>query len=88
MSVRLVGVKRRSEGMTMGSLEETTSWNDQEDGMMKGKCGGRQRLKHVDGDVPLCMRNKDEEREGIVKDREGERKRRRLHCACEAKKMN
>ena len=28
---------------------------------MKGKGGGRQRLKHVDGDVPLCMRNKDED---------------------------
>ena len=61
MSVRLVGIKRRSEGMTMRSHEETTSWNDQEDGMMKGKGGGRQRLKHFDGDVPLCMRNKDEE---------------------------
>ena len=45
----------------MRSHEETALWNDQEDGMMKGKGGGRQRLKHVVGDVPLYMRNKDEE---------------------------
>ena len=37
VSVRLLGIKRRSEGMAMSSHEETSSWNDQEDGMMKGK---------------------------------------------------
>ena len=37
VSVRLLGIKRRSEGMAMSSHEETTLWNDQEDGMMKGK---------------------------------------------------
>ena len=40
---------------------------DQEDERTKGKGGGRQRLKHVDGDVPLCMQNNDEERESELK---------------------
>ena len=57
-----MGIKRRRGGMAMSSHEETAFWNDQEDGMIKGNGGGKQRLKHVDGDVPLCMRNKDEER--------------------------
>ena len=66
VSVRLLGIKRRSEGMAMSSHEETSLWNGQEDGMMKGEGGGRQRLKHVVGDVPMCMRNKDEEWESAL----------------------
>ena len=30
---------------------------------MKGEGGGRQSLKHIDGDVPKCMRNKGEDDE-------------------------
>ena len=43
------------EGMTLCSQDETTTHKDQEDEWVKGS------LKHIDGDVPVCMRNKDEE---------------------------
>ena len=61
VSSRAVGIKRRSEGMTMSSHGDTTL-------RMKGKGGGRQRLKHVDGGVPLCMRSKDDEKESKPKE--------------------
>ena len=34
----------------------------------RSKCegGGRQRLKHVDGDVPACMKRKPMKEEGII----------------------
>ena len=38
---------------------------------MKGKGGSRQRLKHIGGDFPLCMRNKGEENELKSKGNEG-----------------
>ena len=47
--------------MTLCSQDETTTHKDQEDEWVKGKGGGRQSLKHIDGDVPMCMRNRDEE---------------------------
>ena len=28
----------------------------------RGEDGGRQRIRHVEGDVPLCMRNKEKEK--------------------------
>ena len=45
----------------MRSHGETTLRKDQEDEKMKGKGWSRQRLEHVDGDVPLCMRNEDKD---------------------------
>ena len=32
----------------------------------KSEGGGRQRLKHVDGDVPACMKRKPMKEEGII----------------------
>ena len=63
-------------GMTMSSHGETMLCKDQEDELMKGNGGGRQRLKHVDGDVPLCVRNKDkEEKSKLIKKSEWRRPR-------------
>ena len=45
------------EGMTLCSQGEATAHNKQEDGRVKGKGGGRQSLKHIDG----CMRYKDKD---------------------------
>ena len=59
VSSRTVGIRRRMEGMTMCSQEESKTCNEQENGSVKGKGGFRQNLQHIDGDVPLCMRNKD-----------------------------
>ena len=56
VSSRFMEIKRRSEGMTVSSHEEETVCEGQEHETMKVKGGGRQRLKHVDGDLPLCMR--------------------------------
>ena len=42
----------------MCTQDETTTHKEQEDGWVKGNGGGRQGLKHIDGDVPMCMRNK------------------------------
>ena len=51
------------EGMTMCGQDETTKHKEQEDEWVKGKSGGKQSLKHIDGDVPMCTRNegKDDE---------------------------
>ena len=38
---------------------QSRSRNEQENERVKGKGGSRQSLKHIDGDVPLCMRKKD-----------------------------
>ena len=58
MSSRYVGIRRRMEGVTMCSQDETTTHKEQEEEWVKGKGGGRQSLKHMDGDVSMCMRNK------------------------------
>ena len=42
----------------MSSQDGTTIRKEQEDECVKGKGGGRQSLKHIDGDVPVCVRNK------------------------------
>ena len=60
-SSRYEGIRRRMEGMTLCSQDETPTHKDQEDEWVKGKGEGRPSLKHIDGDVPMCMRNKDEE---------------------------
>ena len=41
VSSRTVGVRRRMEGMTTCSLEETKTHNEQEDERVKGKGGGQ-----------------------------------------------
>ena len=38
--------------MTTRSQGETKTRKEQEDERVKGKGGGRQSLKHIDGDVP------------------------------------
>ena len=62
VSSRDVGIKRRSEGTTASSHEEGTMCGDQNHKELKGEGGGRQRLKHVDADFPLFMREMDKER--------------------------
>ena len=42
---------------------------NQENERMKGKGGGRQSLKYVDGDVPLCMRRNDDENKSTKKEK-------------------
>ena len=55
-SSRIVRSKRQREGMTLSSHEEETVCEDQEHERTKGRGRGRQRLMHVDGESPLCMR--------------------------------
>ena len=45
----------------MCSQEESKTCNEQENGSVKEKGGSRQNLKHIDGDVPMCMRNQDKD---------------------------
>ena len=59
VSSRAVGIRRRMEGMTMRSQEEPKTCKEQENESARGRGAGRQSLKHIDGDVPMCMRNKD-----------------------------
>ena len=60
VSSRIVGIRRRMEGMTMCSHDETKTHNEQNDERVKGRGGGRQSLKNIDGDVPMCViKNKD-----------------------------
>ena len=42
----------------MCSQDESKTRNEQENEGVKGKGGGRQSLKHIDGDVPMCMKIK------------------------------
>ena len=60
---KLVATTVSSRWMTMCSQDETTTNKEQEDDWVMGKGGGRQSLKHIDGDVLMCMRNegKDDE---------------------------
>ena len=67
VSSRNVEIKRRNERMTLSSHEETKIYKDQEDEKVNGKGGGRPKFKHVDGDVPLSMRSKEDERKGKEK---------------------
>ena len=63
VSSRAVGIRGRLEAMTMRSLEEAKTCKEQENKSVRGrgKGGSRQSLKHIDGDVPMCMRNKDKD---------------------------
>ena len=47
----------------MRSRVYTETHKDQRDDKRKGNGGGRQKLKHVDGDFPCCMRLKSEDNE-------------------------
>ena len=47
--------------MTMSGQEKAKTCEDQEDETMTGNGGGRQKFKHIDGDLPWCMRSKDDE---------------------------
>ena len=58
VSSRIVGIRRRMEGMTTCSQDETKTHKEQEDEKVTGKGGSRQSLKHIDGDVPMWMYNK------------------------------
>ena len=46
----------RKEGMTMSSRGEEMVHENQNHVYFEVKGGGRQRLRHVDGDFPSCMR--------------------------------
>ena len=54
----------------MSSQEKTKTCKDQEDEKMTGESGGRQKYKHVDSDLPLCMRSKGDEVEVKMKENE------------------
>ena len=63
VSSREVGIKRREEGKHKGQRDETRTGNG----------GGRQQLKHVDGDFPWCMRRKSEDNEAKTRENENSR---------------
>ena len=62
----------------MRSQEESKTCKEQEVERVRGRGGGRQSLKHIDGDVPMCMRNKDKDVE--MKSKEIERSRGGHRC--------
>ena len=49
------------EGMTMSSQEVPKKCKEQENENVRRRGGRRQSLKHIDGDVPMCMRSKDKD---------------------------
>ena len=61
VSSREVGLTRREEGKTTSSQEYSETHKDQRDDKGTGNGGGRQKLKHVDGDFPWCRRRKSED---------------------------
>ena len=108
VSSRIVGIRRRMEGMTTCSQDQTRhtmnkktkgwrekvganrvshtftvtfqcscviktkmlNWNRRRFERTRGEGGGRQRYRHVEGDVPICIRNKGEEHEASSKENE------------------
>ena len=77
VSSRGVWIKRRSEGTTVSGHEEETVCADQKLRKLKGGC--RQSLKHVDGDVAVCITKVDKEWRFERAQRSDERERRRQH---------
>ena len=57
VSSREAGIRRRTEGMTTRSQKEIKACKEQENVNVRRRGGGSQGLKHIDGDVPLCIRN-------------------------------
>ena len=85
VSSRIVGVRRGMEGITACCQDETKTHNEQEDGRVKGKGGGRQSFKHIDGDFPMCMKNENKDVELKLKKiertrGEGGGRQRYRHC--------
>ena len=73
VSSREMGMKRREEGTTMSSQKDTETHKDQRDDKRTGNGGGRQKLQHVDGDFPWCMRRKSEDNEAKTRENENSR---------------
>ena len=61
VSSRENGLKRREEGKTMSSQMQTATQGNQQTNRSTSEGGGRDKLKHVDGDFPACMRLKKKE---------------------------
>ena len=59
VSSRIAGIRRQNEKRTTSSHERKTLYKDQQKNQTNGKCGGRQGLSFIDGDVPQCMRSRE-----------------------------
>ena len=74
---REMGQKRRDEGKTTSSQMHTATQESQRSDRSTSEGGGRDKLKKVDGDFPICMRHKrDNTDDNTRKKRRFERKRR------------
>ena len=58
-----MGQRRRDEGKTASSHICTAQQRNQGDDRCTSEGGGRQKLKHVDGDFPVCMRCESDDNE-------------------------
>ena len=61
VSIRAAGIIRRMEGTTMRSQEEPKTCTEPENESVRETGGSTQGLRHIDGDVPMCMRNEDKD---------------------------
>ena len=55
-----MGQRRRDEGKTTSCHIYTATQRNQGDDRCTSEGGGRQKLKHVDGDFPVCMRREND----------------------------
>ena len=84
LSSRDVRISRRKEGTTMSRGEEMVDENQNHE-YFEVKGEGRQRLRHVDGDFPSCMRKTKKEQHPEddlrvwMKGRGGGRKKTTIH---------
>ena len=76
VSSREVGIKRREERNIMSSQKNTEIDKDQTDDKKTRNGGGRQKLKHVDGDFPWFKRRKSEDNEATTIEHEKSRGKR------------
>ena len=53
----------------MSSQEYTETHKDQWDDKATGNSGGRQKLKHLDGDFPWCKKRKSEDNEAKTREK-------------------
>ena len=63
VSSRETGQRRRNEGKTTRSQLLATTQGNQGHDRHTSEGGGRQKLKHVDGDFPACMRRESDNKE-------------------------
>ena len=70
VSSREVGINRREEGKTKSCQKNTQGQRDEK---RTGNDGGRQKLKHVDGDFPWCIKRKGEDNEAKTRENENSR---------------